>query len=482
MIPASLTPYPPPLPPPQGVIRPSTAVRVVLIQQEARRLHGCDNVEGGLRIIHLALGGCLRAPPVAYGLTADTGGHIAYVLEAACAQALHLDVEHVTIVTRLFDEEALGAAHAEPFEALGPKISIVRIAGARRAYLEKGELDAELPALSRSFLDYVSYHRPDVVHAHFADAVEVASPAVKRLRIPLVYTPHSLGLDRYGSSGLNDPLAAARFARERRAIACADRIIVSTTDEAFCQVGAYSVSGAASRVHCVPPGIPNTEVIADCIGAMRILVDYLEDPGRPIVLAVARPVRRKNLSTVIDAFAGHERLRSAANLIVLAGLLGGDPEGQAIRQELETSVVRAGLMGRVALPPQHTTAELKGLYALAAASGGVFVNAALHEPFGLTLLEAACAGLPVVATRRGGAADVVRSLGHGLLIDPNNSVEIAACCWRIVSEPTFAARLQSSGRRRINAFNWNEYARDSCAIYRAAALRDVLQTLSSKTL
>ena len=194
-----------------------------------------------MRIIHLALGGCLRAPPVPYGLTADTGGHIAYVLEAAHAQALRADVESVTIITRLFEDATLGAVHAEPFEAMGPKISIVRIAGAQRAYLEKGELGADLPVLSQSFLDHLSRHRPDVVHAHFADAVEVAGLAAEELDIPLIYTPHSLGLDRYGSGERDDPLCAARFARERRAIARAERIIVSTMDEASCQVGAYRV-------------------------------------------------------------------------------------------------------------------------------------------------------------------------------------------------------------------------------------------------
>jgi sucrose-phosphate synthase len=439
-------------------------------------------VEGDLRIIHLALGGCLRAPPVPYGLTVDTGGHIAYVLEAAHAQARRADVESVTVVTRLFHDAALGAVHAEPFEALGPKISIVRIAGAQRAYLEKGELDTELPVLSQSLVDYLSYHRPDVVHAHFADAVEVASLAVKELDVPLIYTPHSLGLDRYGPSGLNNPLSVRRIARERHAIACADRIIVSTSDEASCQLGPYLVPGAASRIHCIPPGVPNEALVINYEGATRILMEYLEDHTRPIVLAVARPVHRKNLPAVIDAFAGHERLRSVANLVVLAGLHGTDPEGRAIRQEIETSVIQASLKGRVALPPQHTTAELKGLYALATASGGVFVNAAMHEPFGLTLLEAARAGLPVVATRHGGAAEIVRRLGNGLLIDPNNPAEIAACCWRIVSEPAFSARLRSSGCRRINAFNWNKYARDSCAIYRAAALHDVPQTLSCRTL
>jgi sucrose-phosphate synthase len=163
-------------------------------------------------------------------------------------------------------------------------------------------------------------------------------------------------------------------------------------------------------------------------------------------------------------------------------LRGGDAEGRAIRQELEALVDQAGLSGRVALPARHTPAEVKGLYALAADSNGVFVNAALHEPFGLTLLEAARAGLPVVATRRGGAAEIVRRLGHGLLIDPTDPAAIAASCWRIVSDPPFAALLGSSGLRRIDAFNWDTYASEACAIYRAAIRRNVPQAMPLETL
>ena len=38
-------------------------------------------------ILHLALGGCLKAPPIDFGITADSGGHLAYVVDAALVQA-----------------------------------------------------------------------------------------------------------------------------------------------------------------------------------------------------------------------------------------------------------------------------------------------------------------------------------------------------------------------------------------------------------
>ena len=54
----------------------------------------------------------------------------------------------------------------------------------------------------------------------------------------------------------------------------------------------------------------------------------------------------------------------------------------------------------------------------AAKGHGVFVNPALTEPFGLTLLEAGATGLPIVATNDGGPRDIIANCDNGLLIDP----------------------------------------------------------------
>ncbi len=60
------------------------------------------------------------------------------------------------------------------------------------------------------------------------------------------------------------------------------------------------------------------------------------------------------------------------------------------------------------------------------APAGVFVNPALTEPFGLTLLEAAATGLPLVATENGGPVDIIGNCGNGLLVDPLDRQAIAA--------------------------------------------------------
>ncbi|MFW5866429.1 MAG: glycosyltransferase, partial [Armatimonadota bacterium] len=141
-------------------------------------------------------------------------------------------------------------------------------------------------------------------------------------------------------------------------------------------------------------------------GARALVAPFLRDMDRPMLLAIARPVRKKNLQALVEAFA---RLAARANLVILAGQRSASDEGEAEQREVIGALLhlvdRHDLYGRIAYPKTHTSRDVAGLYALAARSGGVFVNPALVEPFGLTIIEAAAHGLPVVATRMGGPVD-----------------------------------------------------------------------------
>ena len=414
-------------------------------------------------ILHLALGGCLRPPPVRFGVSADSGGHIAYVIAAAIAQAACEEVEQVSIVTRLFVNAALGECHSRPREWIGNSVTIDRIASPNRDYLEKEALAAEIPAITQSFCDHLAAlpRMPDVIHAHFADAAQVALEARRRFGIPTLYTPHSLGLDKARhapSAGLE-----TRIASERIAIEAADALIVSTRDEAERQVASY---GSCRSIHRIPPGVPLR--LAHGETAVR-LSEWLDDLSRPIILAIARPVRKKNLAAIVRAYASSPALMRRANLVIIAGQhdVLSSAEELSVVAELRQLCAAPSLRGRVALPPMHEQADITALYQRCA-RGGVFVNPALHEPFGLTLIEAAAAGVPVVATREGGPAEILATLGHGLLIDPRDEAAIAAACLRLVNDPELHGRLAASARQRISAYDWRRYASKSVAVYNSA--------------
>ena len=67
----------------------------------------------------------------------------------------------------------------------------------------------------------------------------------------------------------------------------------------------------------------------------------------------------------------------------------------------------------MAYPKQHRRDQIPAIYRWAALHRGLFVNPALTEPFGLTLLEAAACGLPMVATDDGGPRDILARCDNG---------------------------------------------------------------------
>jgi len=413
-----------------------------------------------MHIMHVALGGCLRPPPVRYGITQDTGGHIAYLLGAAHAQVASSPGTRVTLVTRAFDDPALGPDHALERQEITARLTIRRLRTDDTRYLTKAALSAALPALSRAFRILVEHERPDVIHAHFADAAELALDAARDHGIPVLYTPHSLALDARGASARAGTDAARRIERERQAIRRAEAIIVSSDDERRHQVDAYG-ERASARTHVARPGIELATTRHT--GRARALVDpWLDDPGRPCLLAIARPVAKKNLPTLVDAYAGDAWLREHANLIVLAGqhdAIRAERDEQADQLDaIERRIAEHGLAGSVALPPAHDRGHVAELYRLSACRGGVFVNPARHEPFGLTLVEAARFGLPVVATRHGGPVDILGTIGHGRLVDPDSAHALASACRSLLERPAEYAHARDAALRNRARYSWRAWA------------------------
>jgi sucrose-phosphate synthase len=421
-----------------------------------------------MHILHLALGGCLSAPPVRYGLTEDTGGHIGFVLGAAAAQAARADVDQVWVATRAFDDARLGLVHGRELEIVGPKLSILRLRTANPAYLDKTALQGELPALTTALLSLLQglRTRPDVIHAHFADAAGMALEARARFGIPVVYTPHSLARDKVRNLPASRD-SDVRVAAECEAIRASDALIVSSRDETEQQVAGYGPRRAA--VHAIAPGVSLPDDLGGTDAAEALLAPFLRDLGKPLILAIARPVAKKNLGGLLAAYAGTPELANLANLAILAGQQptpGTLPAAQrGVVECLRTRAAAPDLRGRVALPPVHAPHAVPQLYRLAAARRGVFVNPALHEPFGLTILEAASFGLPVVATREGGPRDIVGQIGHGALVDPTDTDAIGGAILGLLTDAGRWRAASAAGLAGIGAFDWARWAEAASGVY-----------------
>ncbi|WP_338501504.1 HAD-IIB family hydrolase [Sphingomonas kaistensis] len=411
----------------------------------------------------------MRPPPLPLGITEDSGGHLTYLWGAAEALAARRDVTEVELVTRLFDAPDLGDDYSLTLQPCGDKLRIRRIDSGNRRYLSKEAAVADRPAFIAALLADLDARdiRPDLVHAHFADAAEVAIAIRDRFGIPFIYTAHSLGIDKADHLADGDDLAS-RIAFEDRAIASADAIIASSRDEAERQLMRYP-SADAAKVHRVPPGAglqPTHD--ADPARARALVAPFLRDPSKPVILAIARPVHKKNLAHLVDLYGASPALRAAANLVIVAGLRDGPDSGEAEQRAVIGQLLHGldshDLYGSLALPKRHEQSDIASFYALARDTGGIFVNPAATEPYGLTLVEAALHGVPVVATANGGAADIVAELGHGVSIDPADGDAFTAAMIGLLDDRDRWETALRTGRARVRRHSWDRYAEDFMAI------------------
>jgi glycosyltransferase involved in cell wall biosynthesis len=91
------------------------------------------------------------------------------------------------------------------------------------------------------------------------------------------------------------------------------------------------------------------------------------------------------------------------------------------------------------------TSDVAGIYE----AGDVFALASRNESFGLVLAEAACFGLPVVATRAGGIPEVVSESETGLLVPPDDVPALSRALSALIADPSLRERLGAAGRLRV---------------------------------
>ena len=431
-----------------------------------------ERPSSGFYILSLSVHGLVRGTDIELGRDADTGGQVKYVVEQARALARHPAVRTVELVTRQVIDQKIDASYAEPRESLGEGVFITRVPFGPRRYLHKENLWPHLHGLVDQILHRIRKQRvgPDIIHGHYADAGYVGAQLAKLLGVPFVFTGHSLGRvkqTRLLEKGSDPDGIEKRFhfldriEAEEMALEEAALVITSTTQEVNEQYEIYD-HYQPDRMEVIPPGVDldrffppdgpsenaGTEPGEEPAMA-RTLARFLRDPTRPMILALARPDEKKNFTTMIRAFAEDPRLRETANLVLVAGnrddINQMDSGARKVLNQILALVDRYDLYGSVAYPKHHRAEDVPELFRLAARSRGVFLNAAITEPFGLTLIEAAASGLPIVATHDGGPTDIVKSCQNGHLVDPLDPGAIAVALHEVLDHEEAWTRFSRNG-------------------------------------
>lgn len=265
----------------------------------------------------------------------------------------------------------------------------------------------------------------DVVHTHLPASNWYGLPAAYLCRVP-VRISH---LHNVYSQWSAKPRALDRATRRcaTLSVACSEAV----------RDFARGLGYGEAKLRVIPNGVETApfEELPDRNDARREL--GLPDRG-PVLIYVASLYEHKGHSHLLEAMTHVRREFPHAQLLLVGGAT-----------EERTQAVRAMVEGLGLTDSVRLLGKREDVPRLLAASD-LFVMPSLREGFGISLLEAGAAALPVVASSAGGIVDVVEDGVNGVLVPPGDQGRLAEALLELLRDPSRMHRLGQAARRRVN--------------------------------
>ncbi|HBB34452.1 MAG TPA: sucrose synthase [Cyanobacteria bacterium UBA8803] len=369
-------------------------------------------------------------------------------------------------------------------------------------YLETYAIDAEKELLAEF------QGRPDLIVGNYSDGNLVAFLLARRLKVTQSIIAHALEKSKYLFSNLywqdleDQYHFSIQFTADLIAMNSANFIISSTYQEIVGKpdsVGQYEsyqnftmpdlyhvVNGIelfSPKFNIVPPGvnenvyfpykrteeripgdIERLEELLFTLDDPAVVVGKLDDPGKRPIFSMARLDRIKNLTGLAECFGKSKELQERCNLILVAGKLRTEESTDNEEKEEIVKLYRVideyNLHGKfrwlgVRLPKRDSGE----IYRVIADHRGIFVQPALFEAFGLTILESMITGLPTFGTQFGGPLEIIQDKVNGFLINPTNQEETAQKILDFLSKcdhnPDYWVEISDQGMERVyTTYTW----------------------------
>ncbi len=436
----------------------------------------------------------------------------------------------ILVITRLIPEAGETTCD-QPFEAICDcrNAAVVRVpfrdadGSIMRAWVSRFEIWPYLETFTQEVEREVLARfggRPDLIVGNYSDGNLVASLLSQRLGVTQCNIAHALEQTKYLHSALywreNEARYhfASQYTADLIAMNSADFIVTSTFQEIagtaetvgqYESYGAFTLPGLYRVVSGIDPFDPKFNIIspgaderayfsyADAAHRLRSLQPEVArlldgddpgvpwrgrfaDPAKPLIFSMARMDRIKNLTGLVQWFGENESLRGLANLLLVGGHV--DPDCSDDVEEREQIRMMHELLDRYGLDAEvrwlggRLDKALAGeLYRCVADSRGIFVQPALFEAFGLTVIEAMVSGLPVFATRHGGPLEIIRDGVSGFHIDPNDgataSDRIVDFLQRCTQDAQAWERISQAALARVaERYTWRRYAQRMMSLAR----------------
>jgi glycosyltransferase involved in cell wall biosynthesis len=300
---------------------------------------------------------------------------------------------------------AEGAEIAEAIE--NPAVRIYPLA-------MRGDLD---PGFMSRLRRVIRAERPDLLHAHSRRGELLTALAGRLENLPMIYSRRVDNPPRWLDRHLKFPLFG-------KIIAISEGI-----RGALLQVG---VSG--EQVTCVPSAVDTERYRPECEGEW-FLREFSLESKQPVLAVIAQLIERKGHAVLFDALPAV--LSRHADLQVM--VFGQGPLESRLRQ----AVRQRGLERCVRF--EGFRADLDRIIPCL----DLIVHPAFMEGLGVSLLEAAACGMPIIASRVGGIPEAVRHGLNGYLVEPGDSKAIAGAINDLLDCPEKRREFGRAGRKIV---------------------------------
>lgn len=208
----------------------------------------------------------------------------------------------------------------------------------------------------------------------------------------------------------------------------------------------------AERIRAIMLGFdPAMLMRRDAVQGAAIRARYGLPEGYILYVGTIQP--RKNIITLIEAYARLKREKEIAEKLVIVGRKGW------LYDRLFERIAELGLKSEVIFTGFVPDEELPFIYD----GARVFAYLSLFEGFGLPPLEAMACGVPVVTSNTTSLPEVVGDAG--ITVPPTDIERVAAALEQVLTDPLLASRMREAGIARARLFSWEAAARDTLAIY-----------------
>ena len=355
--------------------------------------------------------------------------------------------------------------------------------------------------------------RPDFIIGNYSDGNTVAFMLSRKYGVTQCNIAHALEKSKYLYSALywknleDQYNFSTQFTADLIAMNAANIIVTSSYQEIagtedsigqyesyknFTMPDLYRVTGGINLFHpkfnIVPPGVnfdfyfpysnekDRLQESKDELGHLLFgnaddpdVVGKLDNPELTPVFSLARLDKIKNLTSLARWFGESKELQKISNLVIVAGNVNVETSNDEEEKEqirlMHSIINEYNLHNKIRWIGKLFRKDQTGeVYRVIADHKGIFVQPALFEGFGLTVLEAMHSGLPVFATMYGGPLEIIEDQVNGFHIDPVNADETTKKLLEFIrkskDDKSLWERISKKAIKRVESdYNWELYAK-----------------------